>query len=221
MKRPGVEEIRNSPAFRPVKSLPFSGILPFVLSNIRQRNLYTLGFAILSIAGLTALTGISISALSSGRIAFGSWFSAFMWGSLAGGVLIIPVHEGLHALGFLLIGARKIRFGADLSQAIVYATAKDFAAGRKGFSLVALAPVAVINLASLPFIFGGSARMQVFLLTMLFLHNIMCIGDFAMLSFFRQHKEKELYTFDDTDTLTAWFYERIPSGEQDQQTRDQ
>jgi hypothetical protein len=209
MKRPGIEELRNSGLFRPVLCLPFSGILTFVFENIRQRNFYTVLYAVINVIGLAALIAISFIAFTKDHPGFGSYMSSLGWGTLAGSILIIPFHEGLHAAGFLLIGARKIKFGADLSQAIFYATAKDFVAGRKGFTMVALAPFAGINLAGMVFIFGGNTTTQLIVITTLFLHNIMCIGDFAMLSFFIKHRNKEMYTFDETETMTAWFYERI------------
>jgi len=108
-----------------------------------------------------------------------------------------------------LLGAKKIRFGADLKQMIFYATAEDFVGGKSEFTIVALAPFVVINFISLftaVFIFPQN---WIFFLSLLLFHNVMCIGDFSMLSFFERHNDKEVYTFDDLKTMTAWFYEKI------------
>jgi hypothetical protein len=37
----------------------------------------------------------------------------------------------------------------------------------------------------------------------------MCIGDFAMISFYQQNEGKELYTWDDISIKTSYIYEKI------------
>jgi hypothetical protein len=37
----------------------------------------------------------------------------------------------------------------------------------------------------------------------------MCIGDFAMISFFQLKKDKELYTYDDHKEKTSYIFEKI------------
>jgi hypothetical protein len=37
----------------------------------------------------------------------------------------------------------------------------------------------------------------------------MCAGDFAMLNFYAVHPGKKIYTWDDFDDKTAYFYEEI------------
>jgi hypothetical protein len=39
----------------------------------------------------------------------------------------------------------------------------------------------------------------------------MCAGDFALLSYFEFHRDKELYTFDDVRNKTSYFYYRNPA----------
>jgi len=210
MKKQGltIEFVRNSPEFSLVKELRFNGILEFVLENIRLKNSCTFFYFLFNLLYLSVLIALSIFGFMDDIITFKTYMVWLGWGILAGSILIIPFHEGFHALAFLAIGARKIRFGADLRQMIFYATAENFVAGQKGFTLVALAPFIFINLISLTFAFFGGFEVRLMIISLLLLHNIMCIGDFAMLSFFRENREKEMYTFDDLDTKTAWFYER-------------
>lgn len=212
MKTPGVEFIRNSNDFRLVKELKFSDILSFVLENISRINGFTLFYLVINILFFSFLAGQIVSGILDNGFTcktFKIFSSGLFWGTMTGGFFIIPIHEGFHALAFLLIGAKKIRFGADLKQLIFYATAENFVGGRKGFTFVALAPFIFINLFSLPFMLIIDSQVWIFINVMLLLHNVMCIGDFAMMSFFSQHKDKELYTFDDLETKTAFFYEKI------------
>jgi hypothetical protein len=209
MKNLSVEHIRNSGEFRLVKELRFNEILAFVLENIRAKNAYTVFYVLINLLFISLLSGESIYGFIKGVLTFKTYLACLGWGVLAGSILIIPFHEGIHALGFLLIGAKKIRFGADLKQMIFYATANNFVAGSKGFSFVAMAPFLTINVACLPIMLNSDPEIRLFFTIMLLLHNIMCIGDFGMLSFYRQNKDKEMFTFDDIPTKTAFFYERI------------
>jgi hypothetical protein len=211
MQKLTVEYIKESGEFRPFKELRFSEVLSFVLENIRVANWVTVFFLVINIVFFWLLVGhLAFVFLKNGfsNSTFEIFSTGLFWGIMTGSIFIIPMHEGLHALGFLLKGAKKIRFGADMSQMIVYATAEDFVAGKKSLFFYALAPFVVINLVSLPFMIFGSFETRIFYISMLLLHNLMCIGDFGMMSFFVRYKEKELYTFDDLETKTAWFYER-------------
>lgn len=212
MKNLSMEYVRNSGEFKPVKELRFSDILPFVLENIVVKNGFTIFYLLINLLFMGLLAGQVANGISESGFTYQTFkifLPGMIWGALAGSLFIIPFHEGLHALAFLLIGARKIKIGADIKQMIVYATAENFVGGRRGFTVVALAPFVIINLFSLPLLLIGNYDTRLFITVMLLLHNIMCIGDFGMLSFFSRHSDKEMYTFDDLETKTAWFYERI------------
>ncbi len=209
MRNLSVEDVRNNPEFVLIKELRFNEILMFVLENIRLINAYSIFYLFYNLIFISFLAGIAAFGFMEETLSFKPFLSCMGWGFLAGSILIIPFHEGFHALAFLMIGARSIKFGVDLKQMIFYATAENFVAGRKDFILVAMAPFLIINLFSMPFVIYGGIELRLFMVVMLLLHNIMCIGDFAMLSFYRRFKEKEIYTFDDLETRTAWFYERV------------
>ncbi len=208
MKKPGIDYLRESGEFIAYKELRFNDILSFVLENIRYRNLATIFYFLINLLFFILFVVFSVNGIASEVLNFRAFLAQVGWGMLAGGIIIIPFHEGFHALAFLLIGARKIRFGADFRQMLFYATAENFVAGRKGFSVVALAPFLIINIASAFYLLYFGYSNMVLITVMLLMHNIMCIGDFAMLSFFIRNKDKEMYTFDDLDTKTAWFYIR-------------
>lgn len=209
MSVPSINELNNNPAYRPLKELRFSDILMFVLEQIRYTNFFSVFYLISNIIFLSLFAGIAVYGFIEEILTLKSFLFCFGWGILAGSLLIIPVHEGFHALAFLMAGAKMVKFGADIKQMIFYATAENFVAGRKSFTMVALAPFVMINLISIPFAIYGNIELRLFVIVMLLLHNLMCIGDFAMMSFYRKHNDKEIYTFDDTVNKTAWFYEKI------------
>ncbi len=52
---------------------------------------------------------------------------------ITGFTIIIPVHEGIHAIVYKMLGAKNIRFGADVKKMIFYATADKYVTTRKKF----------------------------------------------------------------------------------------
>lgn len=208
MSRLSIQDIRGSNEFRAVKELKFSGILEFVFENIRKRNIASFFYAASNIILLVFLIFYSLHLLKT-ELELKEYILFLSLGILAGSIIIIPFHEGFHAFAFLLAGARKIKFGMDLRQMIFYATAKNFVAGRKEFYMIAIMPFLIINISSIVLIPFSTHATVLILSSMLLLHNLMCIGDFAMIAYFMDQKDKEMYTFDDLDSMTAWFYEKI------------
>lgn len=65
--------------------------------------------------------------------------------NVAGYALVLPLHEGVHALVILALGGRP-RFGLKLPLA-AYCTAPDQLFTRNGYLVIALAPLAVLSVA--------------------------------------------------------------------------
>ena len=79
---------------------------------------------------------------------------------------------------------------------------------RAGFIFLALSPfiiVSLLNLAGFILVPGYASYTYI---SVLFFHATMCAGDFALLSYFEFHRDKELYTFDDVRNKTSYFYYR-------------
>ena len=129
-------------------------------------------------------------------------------GILTGSILVIPFHEVLHGLAYRILGARKIIFGADLSQLIFYVTARHYTVSGMQIHLLTLAPFIIINLVTAIttalFFREGLLFSAFFLLS----HNIMCIGDFAI-SGYVNRIEGRVYTFDEPDRKMSYFYQKI------------
>ncbi|MGE5223461.1 MAG: DUF3267 domain-containing protein [Omnitrophica WOR_2 bacterium] len=119
---------------------------------------------------------------------------------------LIPVHEAIHALVYWVIGARDIRFSVSFSQFYVYAIANRFVVNRKEFIGLAIAPFLLLNsLLSILVVF--SPRWQFFALGLLLLHTTATSGDWALLNYFWENKEKNILTYDDAQAQKTYFYE--------------
>jgi hypothetical protein len=138
-----------------------------------------------------------------------TYFSFLGWGVLAGSILIIPFHEVLHGMAYKLVGAPTITYGADFRQMLFYVAADRFVINSREFAVVALAPFVVINLVCLLLMIFLPVQWMIFFLSLLLLHNIMCIGDFAMLSYFSKNSRLKLFTFDDHKQKVSYIFESV------------
>ncbi len=189
-------------------SLSYDNVIDFVFSGIKQKNPATRAYYGLNAVFLLLLfyqTGIFLFHLFPGWKLFGL---NLFFGLILFPVLLIPVHEMIHALAYKMLGARKIKFGADLSQFIFFVTADKFVIGFKKLIFVALLPFFLVStlLIFLPFYFEWQISYSFFLT--LFAHGVMCIGDFAVLSYFIENEPSRLLTFDDVEKKKAYFYIR-------------
>jgi hypothetical protein len=120
--------------------------------------------------------------------------------------LLIPLHEFLHALAYKWVGASNTSYDVNWKQFYFMATADKFVANRQEFLLVAWLPFSVISLLSfllcwaLPPLWGLTMAMTISI------HAAFCSGDFALISYFEFHKDKEVLTFDDTTNKVSYFY---------------
>jgi len=178
------------------------------MENIQLKNAVTITYFGYNLISLILLSGYVISYSGTTKYDIRDFIMPLLSGALAGSFLVIPVHELIHGLSYKLIGAPKIIFGADLRQMIFYVASDKFILGRKGFYLVALSPFIMINIITIIILFNFSVPWIAGIMCFLFFHNIMCVGDFAMVSFFAANSDKELFTYDDHKERTSYIFER-------------
>ena len=122
---------------------------------------------------------------------------------------LIVIHELLHALAYLLTGARRISFGVIPKKFIFYALADRQVIAKRPFHIVALAPFVVVKLICfIGVIEFYNDQLMYFFLSVMCLHSLFCAGDIAMLAFYRIHKGKEIYNFDNKSEGKTYFYSR-------------
>ena len=205
-----LEEILAENNLKVFRKMQYDSIINFVFENIKNRSIPSKFYYLFSILGLTVLLGYSIFLFSGNVIQPKDYFIWFVAGIFSGSILIIPFHELFHAVAYKFTGAPKIHFGMDLKQMIFYVAADRFIIGAKKFYFVALAPFLIINLITIAYIISDpSPEIIVGILTFILLHNLMCIGDFAMLSFFHKHRKKELCTFDIVEDKESYICEPL------------
>lgn len=123
--------------------------------------------------------------------------------------ILIVVHELLHALAYLLSGARNISFGLVLKKFIFYALADRQVIAPRAFHFVALTPFVVVKLGCLAgLIYAQNNQTFYFFLTVMCLHSLFCAGDIAMLAFYYLHRGKEILNYDSLAEGKTYFYIR-------------
>ena len=204
-----VEDLQDESRFKLLKTLRYEEIVEFVFENIQRKNNSTRFYYFINVLILALILGFSISGFKNELFIFGHYAKFFLFGLIAGSILVIPLHELLHGIAYKFTGAPRIDYGADLRQGIFYVAANNYVIGKNEFTIVALTPFAVINIAS--FITLNFISPYYFVMTLFFLlfHNIMCIGDFAMLSYFLNNNSKELYTYDNHKEKRSYIFEKL------------
>jgi len=206
--KPDVERLQKDPSYRMILELDFSEMIPFVLSNMRKRGLIPLFYVSINAVFLLfiilyAIWGIRMGFLNAGRI---SW--QILAGILAGSILVIPPHELLHGLAYRILGAPGIRFGMDLQQFIFYVTADHFPISKRELAFLALTPFILINLVLITLTALWASQLTLLSASLLLSHNMMCIGDFAMITYAFSHKGS-IYNYDDTGNKKSYFFEKM------------
>lgn len=122
-------------------------------------------------------------------------------------VVLLPLHELLHAIGYKLVGAHDIRWDYSRRMLAVWVIAHHYVADARAFAIVALAPFVVLNtvLIAAAFLWPGIA---IYLLFVLLWHLHGSSGDWALLNFVWLHRARGFWTYDDADAGRSWFYGR-------------
>ena len=132
--------------------------------------------------------------------------SQFLLGFVVMFVVVLPLHEGLHALAYRMAGARNIRWKMIWRYLAAYVVAERFVATRGVFHFVALAPFVVITPVAIALAVAFPAW-SVLWLTVLLWHTAGVSGDWALLNYYWLNRDREIYTWDEDGR--SYFFARV------------
>ncbi len=206
-KNPSIKELFDEDRFEVVKALDHAQIKEFVFDQISKGGkltfwymIYQLGMIILAVALFVyviykAFKGDSSLVLFSGLAILFS-FTA-----------MVVIHELLHGIALKLLGAPRVRYGGYLKKFIFYAEASGFVLNRKQFYFVALTPFIVVKFISLVgIVLFLHHPIWCFFFLLMSLHSLFCAGDIGLMSFFEQHKNSDVYTFDNHSEKRSYYF---------------
>lgn len=210
--QPSISDLSDETRFRLLKKINHKEIVHFVIENMRSLNGPMVFYYLFNLLILLLVVYFGFISIYNGYFGWLTLLTHFLAGIFFGMIVVIPFHELLHGLAYKIAGASKVKYGACFKQMIFYAAAPGFVAGKRQFSLVALLPFVTLNLVFIAgFILLEPAWKWASLIALLS-HSSLCIGDFALMNFFAGRKNSEIFTFDDTEEETAYFYETVKEG---------
>jgi len=206
--RPEAGKLLQDPRFKQILELDFGDMIPFVLSNIKRRSMISILYASVNIGLLLFILVYTVRGLTADEFSWSLVINQSLTGIAAGSMLIIPVHELLHGLAYRILGARKIHFGADMNQMIFYVTADRYPVSGYELYFLAMLPFLVINMITTLVIILWVPQIILFGSLLLLSHNIMCIGDFAIMNYVFHHTNR-IFTFDLVKERKSYFFEEV------------
>jgi len=201
------EDLQNNSEFELLAEVSHQKLREFVVEQISKEKLMIRSYSIYQVIMMTLfvflLTRSIIFAFNGhSEPIFGMGLALLFSFSV-----LIVIHELLHALAYLLSGARRISFGLILKKFVFYALADQQVIAARAFHFVALTPFVIVKLICLAGIIAFyNEQLMYFFLTVMCLHSLFCAGDIAMLAFYRIHRGKKIYNFDNKSEGKTYFY---------------
>jgi hypothetical protein len=216
MTKPHIAELQESHQFRLVESFSIDDMKQFLLRELgitppveRKPTRLTPKTVIIfvSMAGVGGITGFYLAK----NAAMVPWWHIPV--AIGGLLLLMPIHEAIHALVFKALGAPDVGFGYSLKSLIIYAYAQRFVMTLRENAVVAAMPFLVITTGlvlawmvwpSLGLIWG----------IILLFHSLACLGDYVLVQYAVKNRHRIVFTYDDLDERKSYFYERThgPAG---------
>lgn len=170
---------------------------------LRRRSWVTRAHHAMTIATVAAIVYVAMTTGRSWKWCLADFGLAFV----ALVVVILPLHELLHAAAYRMAGASDIRWDYSTRLLAVWVIAHRFVATGGPFVFVALLPFVVLNAA----LIAGAIlfpQYAVFLLCVLLWHIHGSMGDWSLLNFIWIHRDRGFWTFDDAEAGKSYFYGR-------------
>lgn len=194
-----------------MRILSLEDIVQFVFRQIRILNPATVIFFVAALSSFFMMVFTLVSDVIPVKWGWAKIMLHCFNGFILWPVILIPIHELIHALVYKLVGAPEIKFGIKPEKYLFYVTADKYVIGKNRFMMVALTPFVIISAVLILFACFTVYPLSWSFIVCLFVHTTMCIGDFALTGFFMQYIGQEIYTYDDTENSVTYFYRKKSS----------
>jgi hypothetical protein len=168
-----------------------------------------------TLAGVSgAYWGLNLAVLAfvlliwrTGGLTLSGGFPILCIGMVLGYVVLLPLHEHIHAVAYRTVGAREVRVRYDHRRLTALCVAPSQVLVTREFIMVCLAPLVVLNpllaIATLLVPVGAPALAVA---GALLLHTGACSGDVAFVHYVWSRRSQRLLTFDDRQQPVSYFY---------------
>ena len=227
MTRPLIDALHNSGEYQLVESFTIDEMTQFLVregglqatnSGKLAKNKASFWFMMAGLLCFGGAIGWMVGAAISGPVGAAFENSAdLQWlgagwqlglGMLAFFLIVLPLHEVIHAAFFKLLGAPKVGFGYSKKGLMVYAYAQRFVMQLRENALVAAMPFVLITLL-LVILLIFVPQLQFLWLLILVFHTLGCMGDFILIKHAWKNRRKNMLTYDDLEEKRTYFFEKI------------
>ncbi len=134
-------------------------------------------------------------------------FTKLCLGMVLGWVVLLPIHEHLHALAYRLVGASSVSVRYELRRMTALCVAPGQVVASPAFAVVCLAPLVVLNPLLVILTFALPTGTPAILVAgALLAHTGACSGDVSFLQFLWSQRRHQVFTFDDATHHRTYFY---------------
>lgn len=200
-------DLQNNPRFELLKQVSYANLKDFVFTEIQHKSKTLKIYGLVQIVAIVILCGLLAyfisKSIASRHLTNG--LKQMLFAGISSFTFIIPIHEGIHALAFILRGKKDISFGAQWRKFMFYAESNLQVLNRKEIYFVALAPFILVAVLCL---FGMIIFQNYlpFFATLFLAHIFFCSGDWTIVSFFNRHLPGEIYTYDSRTEKQTFYY---------------
>lgn len=142
------------------------------------------------------------------------WFEGFSFVSLGlfvGYLVLLPIHENIHALTYRSFGARSVQVFYRWKNMTAYCVADRFVVNRRQMYWLCLNPFLVITPVLIVAALLTTGWWSLLFAGALVLHTSACGGDFAIVNWLATTPYADVYTYDDVAAEQTYFFAPIHS----------
>ena len=202
---PNIEQLKIAAKYELIEKFLFAETIVVARKYLWQMTLPMIFYWLTNVL----IIAVTIWLILQSEIAFSDKLSKIGIGFLFTYIILVPVHEHIHAFMFRFFGAKSVKVKYLFKNLTAYCVANDFVISGKNFVAVCLTPFVIISfsLVTLIFLFDDSTRL--FLLGALILHTGACSGDFALSNLIWLNRQNHVWTYDNSTTETSYFFKQI------------
>jgi len=205
-QKPSIADLNDPRRFEIIADVAHSEILRFVQQHLRRFSWVT---GLYGLVNVTALGFVVLRCMQSGLPALDA-LSTVCLGMALAYVLLLPVHEHVHAFAYRLAGAGETRVRYNPRRLTAFCEAPGAVVSGGEYTLVCLAPFLVLNpiLAVLAFSVG-KGKLALLITGGLLLHIGACSGDIALVNFVWLNRGRASFTYDDAGRERGRFFRSV------------
>jgi len=202
-QKPSIAQLHDPQLYEVIADVGHDEVVRFIQPHLKRLSWITAAYWCLNAA---VLAGIVFRWLQSGLRIMDA-FPITCLGMVAGYLVLLPIHEHVHAVAYRMIGAAETQVRYNLRRLTGFCEAPWAIVSGGEFVRVCLAPLAVLNpiLAILAF-WPSPGKLALFLAGGLLLHTGACSGDIALVNFVWHHRGRALFTYDDPERKRGCFF---------------